>query len=383
MTTQAVSADFYALLGVAPNATPEAIRRAYAPLAQAAMNAENRERFNLLHEAFETLKDTDRRAQYDAERANPAIARTQMANATPLGGAESMALTPFRPSAADEGKTAHVGTIPAGGLNACPYNEAPCASDEGFCVKCGFLIGSPLGQVLTPLPLPTLRDTGGRLFPLQMGDNIVGRESADVLLPDKSISRRHARIQVEAGNVVGLEDTGSTNGTKHKGQPVQNAMVSLKDGDTVQFGTIALTIIIPQAAGGRLALPSAAVEKPKVAGIIPAAQNPHVTASAKAMVAVPQAKARLEGKSGTFAIAKSTTTFGRKSSNDVVLSGDSFVSGSHAQIERDATTFTVTDLGSTNGTRLNGRKLNAGSRETLRSGDTVLFGQTEFTFHIG
>ena len=53
----------------------------------------------------------------------------------------------------------------------------------------------------------------GRTYPLQMGSTVIGRgDQANLRLPDVGISRRHARLDFDGGQVV-LTDLGSTNGT--------------------------------------------------------------------------------------------------------------------------------------------------------------------------
>jgi len=62
------------------------------------------------------------------------------------------------------------------------------------------------------------------------------------------------------------------------------------------------------------------------------------------------------------------------SSDLVVLADDTFVSQVHARVfERDGRTW-VEDLGSRNGTFVNGKRIDAPTR--LRRGDQVQFGQT-------
>jgi pSer/pThr/pTyr-binding forkhead associated (FHA) protein len=68
-------------------------------------------------------------------------------------------------------------------------------------------------------------------------------------------------------------------------------------------------------------------------------------------------------------------TIGRGPSNDVALGWDTEVSRLHAQLERLAGEWTVTDDGlSRNGTWVNGQRI--GNRQRLRDGDVVQVGQT-------
>ena len=62
---------------------------------------------------------------------------------------------------------------------------------------------------------------------------------------------------------------------------------------------------------------------------------------------------------------------GRSPGADIVL-GDDFVSGRHARVSPSGDGAVVEDLGSTNGTILNGQPLNA--RTTLRPGDIIDIG---------
>jgi len=53
----------------------------------------------------------------------------------------------------------------------------------------------------------------GEIFPLHLGENVVGREAGEVTFPsDRYVSARHARIEVTADGVT-LADAGSSNGT--------------------------------------------------------------------------------------------------------------------------------------------------------------------------
>lgn len=66
------------------------------------------------------------------------------------------------------------------------------------------------------------------------GDLLIGRgANCDVLIPDRQVSRYHARVQIKGEDVI-LEDMGSKNGTFCNGEQV-TAPVRLQDGDTIQI----------------------------------------------------------------------------------------------------------------------------------------------------
>lgn len=336
--------DYYALLGVLENATESEVRTAMRERTPEAQ--QDPERFAQLLEAFETLKDSQKRAEYDALRQAAATVR------------EKTALPTASPVAAPQG-----GALVRAG--ACPVCNTIAPSDEGFCPECGLLLAGPVGAAPSTSALPRLIDGTGRELLLRAGESIVGREGAEVMLPDKSVSRRHARFLVSVGSSVTLEDLGSTNGTKVGGQPLPaGATRALSDGETLVFGSVKVTIVIPQ-------------QDRKALGSKPAQERLAVAAISGS------GGARLEGAQGTHTLKASVTTVGRKGGNDIVLTGDAFVSGSHAKLVFEREAYHVIDLGSTNGTRLNGRKLDAQAAVALADGDTIQFGQTSLTFRRG
>ncbi len=73
-------------------------------------------------------------------------------------------------------------------------------------------------------------------------------------------------------------------------------------------------------------------------------------------------------------------TIGRDPVNDVDLAGDPEVSRAHAELRRRDGRWLVADLGSRNGTFVNGRLVR---RHPLRDGDRLRFGTTTLTFVAG
>ncbi|MFQ3586407.1 MAG: FHA domain-containing protein [Fimbriimonadaceae bacterium] len=88
---------------------------------------------------------------------------------------------------------------------------------------------------------------------------------------------------------------------------------------------------------------------------------------------------RLRGEDGSaFEIAEGTSIVGREEGTAVALVGHSSVSRRHAEIARSGDAVTVKDLGSTNGTFVNGVQIHDGVE--LKPGDTVQFGTVRFRF---
>lgn len=71
-------------------------------------------------------------------------------------------------------------------------------------------------------------------------------------------------------------------------------------------------------------------------------------------------------------------TIGRAVENDIVIFSK-MVSREHVQIRRDGRKLVLEDKGSTNGTFLNGQRLQ--SPEVLRDGDQISIGEMTFVFH--
>jgi pSer/pThr/pTyr-binding forkhead associated (FHA) protein len=72
-------------------------------------------------------------------------------------------------------------------------------------------------------------------------------------------------------------------------------------------------------------------------------------------------------------------TLGRSRQSDVMVD-DANVSRAHAEVRPHGASWVLTDLGSTNGTRLNGRRV--GQPEVLKPGDEIELGTTTLTFAL-
>lgn len=73
-------------------------------------------------------------------------------------------------------------------------------------------------------------------LPVELGRS----PDADLVLPDDTVSRRHAVLQGERG-AVEVEDLGSSNGTSINGNPMIGSL-RLLDGDLVSFGQVTVLV---------------------------------------------------------------------------------------------------------------------------------------------
>src|SRR4029079_226795 len=96
----------------------------------------------------------------------------------------------------------------------------------------------------------------------------------------------------------------------------------------------------------------------------------------------PIAKLTLEQRGGVpqeFELARPRVLIGRGLTNDVVLQ-DARVSRAHARLDCDAAGCTLVDLGSPNGTWVNGRRI---TKILLTAGDNLVLGDSHLTFSAG
>jgi len=283
----------------------------------------------------------------------------------------------------------------------CPVCETTNAAGEIWCAECGFRLDAIPGEALdagVSASPAHLADESGAVFPLGPGLNDIGRADAALLLPDPTVSRRHAQIGVEGGRLW-IEDLGSSNGTRVNGVRLDAGQrKDLEGGETLQFGSKTLTLAIdhpdllatgeapavegaetPPREGDAAGGPSSAAAAP-AGGKSPARGAPEEeTAGTAGASEEAQTGPRLVLPTGErIALAEGETTVGRRADNAVVLP-DAYTSGSHARIIREGDTLFVLDVGSTNGTLLNGERLAPNERAPIKDGDSLVFGRAAAT----
>ena len=87
-----------------------------------------------------------------------------------------------------------------------------------------------------------------------------------------------------------------------------------------------------------------------------------------------------DGSSATHELVDATITVGRLADNALQIE-DASVSSHHAELTLgDGGDYVLTDIGSTNGTLLNGKEMAEGEGQRLQAGDKVTFGNIETSY---
>lgn len=294
-----------------------------------------------------------------------------------------------------------------GGTTECPVCHTTTPLIEGFCTECGFLLSSPVPpDVEIPLeqapPAELVELETGRRHRLKEGENTVGRQNADVLLQDSTVSRAHARIRLENGQVL-VEDLGSTNGTKVGDQRLTaHQPVAAPNNTLLRFGNLQMRLEIHAASTPEktvvveappsektVVMPTAPLDKTivieeKTIALGATAQGTSSVKEATPLPGEPVAVAWLKKVAGSgpeqLPIPSGTSSLGRRAENSLVLAGDPYVSGRHAEIKVENQEAFIIDVGSTNGTLVNGHRLAPNQLQTLQEGDQVQIGHTLYRF---
>ncbi|MFN8534376.1 MAG: FHA domain-containing protein [Dehalococcoidia bacterium] len=177
------------------------------------------------------------------------------------------------------------------------------------------------------------------------GRTTIGRvPGCDIVLALDSISRRHAAIERREGGFT-IQDLGSTNGTWVGVSRLERDVPRvLQPGDQIRLGRVYATFDLATAASSTPALTGGVVTGPQ----------------------------------GSTVLSKEVTNFGRGQDNDVVIASQA-ASRLHAQIVRTDDGMFLYDLGSTNGTFVNARRLTDAHR--LENGDQFEIAHQRFTYH--
>ncbi len=238
----------------------------------------------------------------------------------------------------------------------------------------------------------------------------VGRiEGNDVVVVDPRVSSRHATLKPADGGIE-LTDTGSTNGTFVDGTRLSGSVL-LRGGEEVRIGSTVMVaepdaapVATDPAGGTEFAgteigeLPTPTAEEPvptppPVAAVPPAEAAPPPAAAAPPPPPpppppAPPAEFRLSVRTGpdTGRVEQlpegSEVSLGRSPESTFMLQ-DPRISARHAVVRRQDGKVTVQDLGSANGTYVNGDAVEGNDRREVKSGDEIQLGETVLVLSSG
>jgi pSer/pThr/pTyr-binding forkhead associated (FHA) protein len=267
-----------------------------------------------------------------------------------------------------------------------------------------------------------IQDDEGKttVVPLIRDEITIGRKEGNTIrLTERNVSRRHARILRNNGEVQ-IEDLGSYNGIRVNNARIAER-VSLRVSDQVQIGDYKLYLKaegVEQVDDART-MPIERLDQPpteQMAAVPPSSPTQPIPAQALAAAATPPAGQRSAalGTADTdpsgrpvataaqvaamnqpvtygklvvlssnyagkeFDLTRSQMVVGRTDENDLVINHRS-ISRNHAKITRDTETarYTISDLQSSNGVRVNGQDY---GKVELRRGDVVDLGHVRLRF---
>ncbi len=149
------------------------------------------------------------------------------------------------------------------------------------------------------------------------------------------------------------------------------ANAALTNGDMIKFG--ATEFLFETKDGGGTPQPEAPIPEPSVTPpTIPEARVVPIQATVAPVIK----HWKLRGAE-TLELPFGTLALGRSETNQMVIS-DASISGEHALLEVSAERLSITDLGSTNGTFVNGRQLAENETALLEEGTSLTLGAVEF-----
>lgn len=250
------------------------------------------------------------------------------------------------------------------------------------------------------MPTLVIKNPDGTEQEQDFGDQLtIGRaEGNDLILAEGGVSRKHARFFLEGDDLM-VEDLGSANGTIVNGERIEGP-TKLEPGAAIVLGDYEASVktgskVRPKVdksqakpsgrATGQLKRPASLAKagegrSTKVMPVVKPPSSPGAKRPSRAGSSGPA----LRGLSGTVTgksfPLKGTMVVGRVAEVDLRVDDDS-VSRRHAEIEAKGGEVVLRDLGSANGTTVNGSPI--AEDTTLAPGDIIQFGVVEMMYENG
>ncbi|MBS2039008.1 FHA domain-containing protein [bacterium] len=229
-------------------------------------------------------------------------------------------------------------------------------------------IPEPPGDVAANLPSGFALVAGDFRFEIPGNRPVtVGRlPGSDLELGDPSVSRAHAKMRIEDGRVL-ICDLGSSNGTTINGYKMEpNKWYGIPDGARVNFADFEVKLRSPQGTPPPLTTSAAANQ-----GITTASQCAHAAVGGIAGYLLQSSAGPqfLLQQDGQYAL-------GRGPENGLKLSEDLKMSRQHGRVALNQGQLAYMDTGSTNGSLVNGRRVEPNKWVPLPPNSKITMGDT-------
>lgn len=198
----------------------------------------------------------------------------------------------------------------------------------------------------------------------------IGRKAGNrIVLEDRNVSRKHAEIVKENDQFL-IRDLGSTGGTRLNGQPV--AEKDIHTGDVIQIGEYRLTFDSGDPDDERTVFDADETLHEEGTALDEDRTRFYEEPEARLLII------KSDSLEEDVVLGDRILVLGRDEEADVNLD-DKRASRKHCEIRLDGTEFIIRDLGSANGTFVNGQKV---SEQPLKNGDRIQIGSTVLEFRM-
>ncbi len=228
-----------------------------------------------------------------------------------------------------------------------------------------------------------LRAYDSTIRPIEMGRRLLGVVDAQVAEDTKAIPHaytvvlhpddRAAFAEVETELVRELAEVVTQHSERESYRLAEPAVVVLRDDNDARRGSIT---VLPSLVSAKQPIVPA---QPSKADTNEAVVVQPIAASMSTPVAGAITSAIVLEDGTRHVLETERVTIGRQSGCTITIR-DTNVSREHAQLRRRPNGWTIRDLGSTNGTKLNGVRVE--SEQMLANGDVIMLGAMKVTFEI-
>jgi len=199
----------------------------------------------------------------------------------------------------------------------------------------------------------------------------IGRKSDNhIVLDEKNVSRRHARLLIKEDQYF-IQDSGSGGGVKLNNEKITES--EIHTGDKIQIGNYVLHFDSGRPDDERTVFDAEEETVLDEATVVDEDRTLFYEEPEGKLIVI-----KSENLEGEIILEEDAVIIGRDEKTDIYVD-DKRLSREHCKISKEGTRFTIEDLGSANGTFVNGQKV---TQKTLENGDKIQVGSNSFEFRF-